>query len=76
MNVRIFFPDPHKGETSARAKAVCAVCEVWEECATWAVMHGEFRGVYGGMSFRERRRWAHKRDLKRDVHRQERDGLR
>lgn len=41
------------GQAIARAKALCANCEVRERCLEWAVMREEF-GVWGGTTARER----------------------
>jgi WhiB family redox-sensing transcriptional regulator len=48
-----FFPD--KGESTAAAKKVCAVCEVRAECLQDALDRHEMYGVWGGLSERERR---------------------
>jgi WhiB family transcriptional regulator, redox-sensing transcriptional regulator len=38
-------------------RAVCGVCPVRAECLDWAVETGQ-RGLWGGLTDRERRRWA------------------
>lgn len=48
----IFFPE--KGGSTAAAKSVCRGCLVRAECLMYALDHGE-RGIWGGMSERERR---------------------
>lgn len=58
MNPAVFFPEPKEGTNSDEARSVCAQCHVWRECATFAIKHGQTRGIYGGMNLRERRRWA------------------
>jgi WhiB family redox-sensing transcriptional regulator len=52
----LHFPD--KGESAAPAKRVCRSCEVRAECLEYALSHEDMarRGVWGGMSERERRR--------------------
>lgn len=40
----------------ARAKRICAGCDVTRECGLYALAAGERFGVWGGMSERERRR--------------------
>lgn len=55
----IFYVD--KGESTAPAKAVCAMCAVRLDCLDWAVRNDERWGVWGGLSERERRR------LKREI---------
>lgn len=51
-------PDLFYGETSDHAtdaKAVCATCPVRQECLDYALSNGEYYGIWGGMSERERR---------------------
>jgi len=51
----IFFPE--RGQSAARAKAICAGCPVVGECLEWALQNhreAEF-GILGGMGERERR---------------------
>ena len=50
-----------KGGSSARAKAICAMCDVRAECLEYALTNGLGSGVYGGLLPVERRR------LKRDA---------
>jgi len=49
------------GGSSARAKAICAMCDVRAECLEYALTNGLGSGVYGGLLPVERRR------LKRDA---------
>lgn len=42
------------GESSRKAKAICATCPVIEPCLEWALDHFEV-GVWGGTTHRERR---------------------
>jgi WhiB family redox-sensing transcriptional regulator len=54
----LFFPDgrqPGYREQVAEAKAICAACPVREPCRTWALAHPPERGVWGGLTERERR---------------------
>ena len=48
-------------EKVARAKALCANCEVQAECLAYAIRFDETFGVWGGLTSRERnklrRRW-------------------
>lgn len=53
-----FFPE--KGRTAPEAKAVCARCEIRDECRDWAISTGEPHGVWGELSERERRRLREK----------------
>lgn len=47
-----FFPE--RGEDSNAAKTVCARCLVADECARFAIEHGE-AGIWGGTSRRQRK---------------------
>lgn len=50
----LFYID--RGEPTAEAKAVCAVCPVTAQCLDFALIHHDTFGIWGGMSVRERRR--------------------
>lgn len=52
----VFFPE--KGGSTREAKKVCAGCPVREQCLQWAIATGQGFGVWGGMSERERRKYA------------------
>ena len=43
------------GVNANRAKAVCAFCAVKKECLDFALSIGENRGVWGGLTPKERR---------------------
>ena len=45
-----------RGESTAKAKAICFRCTVREACLEYALAHTEKFGIWGGMSERERRR--------------------
>lgn len=49
-----FFPE--RGERTGPAKAVCATCEVREDCLGYALDTVQKHGIWGGLSERERRR--------------------
>ncbi|WP_122820061.1 WhiB family transcriptional regulator [Varibaculum vaginae] len=49
-----FFPE--KGGSTREAKAVCELCEVRDECLSYALENDERFGIWGGLSERERRR--------------------
>jgi WhiB family redox-sensing transcriptional regulator len=54
----LFFPDgrePCYRKQVAQAKEICASCPVREPCRTWALAHPSERGVWGGLTERERR---------------------
>jgi WhiB family transcriptional regulator, redox-sensing transcriptional regulator len=53
IDAELFFPD--RGEPTRDAKAVCAGCEVREECLDYALETGQKFGIWGGTSERERR---------------------
>ena len=50
----LFFPD--KGHSTAPAKRVCMACEVRVQCLEYALANGERHGVWGGLSYPQRRR--------------------
>lgn len=54
----IFFVERGDSRGARKAKAVCARCPVWQECANYAVAANEKHGIWGGMGEHERRRWA------------------
>lgn len=59
-----FFPE--KGEATAPAKRICALCPVTAECLAYALANRERFGVWGGKSERERRAMtAHQRNHRR-----------
>jgi WhiB family redox-sensing transcriptional regulator len=59
----LFFPE--RGASTREAKAVCAGCEVRDDCLEYALAHGEKFGIWGGLSERERRRVRRQRALAR-----------
>ncbi len=50
----LFFPV--RGGPVKQAKAVCAGCQVRAECLEFAVRTNQTVGIWGGTSYRERRR--------------------
>jgi hypothetical protein len=48
-----WFPSP-SGNTR-QAQSICDQCPVRVECLQWALDHGEYHGVWGGKSERQRR---------------------
>lgn len=50
----LFFPD--KGGTSEPAKELCQGCPVMLQCLEYALQSNEEFGVWGGTTFRERKR--------------------
>ena len=57
----LFFPE--RGASTRKAKAICAECEVREECLNYAIDVGEKFGIWGGMSERERRKLRRDRQI-------------
>jgi WhiB family redox-sensing transcriptional regulator len=57
----LFFPE--RGASTRKAKAICAACDVRQECLDYAISSGEKFGIWGGMSERERRRVRRQRIL-------------
>jgi WhiB family redox-sensing transcriptional regulator len=53
MNPDLFFPE--RGVDVRAAKAVCARCDVADECAQYALDNTIRSGIWGGLSERERR---------------------
>ncbi|MEV4168550.1 WhiB family transcriptional regulator [Nonomuraea sp. NPDC049709] len=52
----LFFPLAPTPLQEARAKAVCASCQVMQECRAYALRAGESEGIWGGLTPEERRR--------------------
>ena len=60
----IFFPLGSGAGASldmAMARAVCSHCPVVQTCLDWAIDTDQLEGVWGGMSLRERNRYARRR---------------
>lgn len=54
----IFFPVGTSASAlnqEAAAKRICGICPVRAECLEWALETGQYTGVWGGLSERERR---------------------
>lgn len=50
-----WFPHKDDHKTKAVAKTVCHTCPVISDCLDYALTHREERGIWGGLSPRERR---------------------
>jgi len=64
MNTEIWFPNGASGpalEQIAQAKAICASCEVCEQCLEWALATHQDAGIWGGLTEDERRALRRKR---------------
>lgn len=59
LDPRIFFPADD--EDAGTAKAVCAGCEVQDDCLEYALGSREREGVWGGCTEAERRRIIRRR---------------
>lgn len=55
----IFFPG--HGQSARQAKAVCAECRVVQPCLDYAIATASHDGIWGGLTDRERVRYARKR---------------
>ena len=53
--VEVFFAERGINYGTATAKAMCARCDVVEECLQWAIDTGSRCGIFGGLTPRERR---------------------
>lgn len=56
----VFFPE--KGESSRNAKMICQSCPCRDMCLEDALEHDEQFGVWGGLSYPERRRLQRQRE--------------
>jgi WhiB family redox-sensing transcriptional regulator len=63
-DTQIFYPAERDITGLRQAKAICATCAVIEQCREEALENGE-RGVWGGLSDRERERLKRTGKLKR-----------
>ena len=57
----IFFPQ--RGGDAKPAKAICAVCPVFDECLDYALHAGDLQGIWAGTSERERIRLRQRRGI-------------
>ena len=53
-DTRLWFPE--RGESGAEAIAICRACPVRIDCLDHAMTHRETRGIWGGLSDKQRRR--------------------
>ena len=54
-NTNDFYPE--RGQSAAAAKTICAGCHVRQQCLDYALANREHRGIWGGLTPLERRRW-------------------
>lgn len=64
-DVDVFHPDRGQFQLADKAKLVCAVCPVREQCLNHALVNNEEHGVWGGMTARQRRKERLRRGLQR-----------
>lgn len=50
----LWFPSRGDNKAITQAKAICAVCEVSDDCLAYAVENNERGGVWGGLTRQER----------------------
>ena len=60
VDAEVFFPVGEDIESMSRAKEVCAVCPVREDCLQYALATNQTEGVWGGTTSAERRRLRRK----------------
>ena len=53
VDVDVFFPG--RGQSAEPARAICATCQVVEDCKRWALDYPDDAGIAAGMSSRQRR---------------------
>jgi WhiB family redox-sensing transcriptional regulator len=53
LNTDLFFPN--RGEPTDDLRQICRRCDVQTECLTYALDNDEDKGIWGGLSGRERR---------------------
>lgn len=58
-----FFPD--KGGSADPAIAICERCEIQQRCLDWAVENRQDKGVWGGMSEKQRFQYRKRREQMR-----------
>ncbi|MBT8197337.1 MAG: WhiB family transcriptional regulator [Acidimicrobiia bacterium] len=61
----LFFPVSEESDETARAKSICEVCPVRDECLQYAFSTKQTEGVWGGMTGSERRRFVRREREKR-----------
>ena len=52
----VFHPDPDVPEALARARVICARCQVRAECLEFALSSDDLDGMWGGLTATERAR--------------------
>jgi WhiB family transcriptional regulator, redox-sensing transcriptional regulator len=68
VDPELFFPEVGETTKVAKAKVICAGCEIREACLDFALRHGEAFGVWGGTTPMERREmWRVRRESSRQA---------
>lgn len=67
LPTNIFYPDTHYPERTVLAKKVCAECEVRESCLEQALATFEKDGIWGGLTYEERKKYRLERYLKEQL---------
>lgn len=57
----VFHPEKGEGGKVRSAKRICAGCDVREQCLEWALARPSTFGIYGGLTYVERRKLAKQR---------------
>ena len=60
LDSAVFFPD-NSAHITTGARRVCGGCEVRDKCLEYALAHGEWHGIWGGLTPDERREHARRR---------------
>jgi len=63
--LHLFFPEPAEQHLAKKAKAICRTCPVLKECAAYATARPELKGVWGGLSDKQRKAVRSKNGAKR-----------
>ena len=72
MDVLLFFgrdrePGPEREIREAKAKAVCTLCPVRQQCLDYALRNSVRHGIWGGLNEEERTRERRRRARKPDA---------
>jgi len=54
----VLHPDPDAPQAVARARTICARCDVRLECLAFSLQTDHLDGVWGGLTAKERARYA------------------
>lgn len=65
LDPAVFYPDEEDEQAIDEARAVCEPCPVQHQCLEHAIARREKLGVWGGTTWRERRRIIRRRRAQR-----------